>query len=107
VYRGERLNSITHLIGSCLSGAGLVVLAVLAARQGNPWEMVSFSIYGAALVTIYFSPRPTIVSGARRGPFSRNSIMPLLICSSQAYTPFTLVTLRGAWGWSLFGVNWG
>ena len=45
----ERVNSITHLIGACLALVGLVVLVVLASRLGDPWKIVSFSIYGVTL----------------------------------------------------------
>jgi hemolysin III len=54
MYRGERMNSITHLIGTSLALAGLVVLVVLAGRQGDPWKIVSFSVYGVTLTALYF-----------------------------------------------------
>jgi len=108
MYYGERLNSITHLLGTTLAAAGAAVLVVLAARQGDPWKIVSFSIYGAMLFglytvsTLYHSTRGKIKDVLRK--LDHCSIY-LLIAGT--YTPFTLVTLRGAWGWSLFGVIWG
>ena len=108
MYYGERLNSVTHLLGTALAAAGAAVLVVLAARQGDPWKIVSFSIYGAmlfalyALSTLYHSARGKVKDVLRK--LDHCSIY-LLIAGT--YTPFTLVTLRGAWGWSLFGVVWG
>ena len=55
MYHGERFNSITHLVGAALALAGLVVLVVFAASQGDPWKIVSFSVYGASLFTLHLS----------------------------------------------------
>ena len=53
MYQGERFNSITHLFGAIMALAGLVIVVVLAARQGDPWKIVSFSIYGTTLFFLY------------------------------------------------------
>ena len=53
MYPGERFNGISHLMGSVLALAGTVVLLVLAARQADPWKIVSFSLYGASLFLLY------------------------------------------------------
>ncbi|MBM3115716.1 PAQR family membrane homeostasis protein TrhA [Jeongeupia naejangsanensis] len=109
MYRGERFNSYSHLIGTLLAVAGLVVLVVVASLYGNAWQVVSVSIYGATLVmlygasTLYHSIRH---AGAKKvlQKFDHCAIY-LLIAGS--YTPFSLVTLRGPWGWTLFGISWG
>jgi hemolysin III len=109
VHAGERLNSFTHLIGALLAVAGLVTLVVLAASERDPWKVVSFSIYGAMLIALYvISTLYHSVRGARAKALLQkcdHAAIYLLIAGS--YTPFTLVTLRGPWGWSLFGVSWG
>lgn len=108
MYYGERFNSVSHLIGAVLAATGAVVLIVLGARLGDPWKIVSFSIYGSMLLalyvasTLYHSVRGRIKDVLRK--FDHCTIY-LLIAGS--YTPFALVTLRGAWGWSLFGTVWG
>jgi hemolysin III len=108
VYHGERLNGYSHLLGAVAAATGLAVLVELAARQGDAWKLVSFSIYGASLFllylfsTLYHSTRGRAKSILQK--FDHNAIY-LLIAGS--YTPFTLVTLRGAWGWTLFGLIWG
>jgi hemolysin III len=95
MHYGERLNSYTHLLGAVAAVAGVAVLVVLAAQQGDAWKLVSFSIYGASLFllylfsTLYHSTRGRAKSILQR--FDHNAIY-LLIAGS--YTPFTLVTLR-------------
>ncbi|MDP2241973.1 MAG: hemolysin III family protein [Burkholderiales bacterium] len=108
MYYGERLNGVTALLGTALAAAGAAVLVVLAARQGDPWKIVSFSIYGAMLFllytvsTLYHSTR-----GKVKNVFRKLDHCSIYLLIAGTYTPFTLVTLRGAWGWSLFGVIWG
>ena len=53
MYYGERFNSISHLVGAALAVLGSVVLVVVAARMGDPWKIVSFSIYGTMLIALY------------------------------------------------------
>jgi len=108
VYKGERFNSISHLIGAAAALAGLVILVVLAAYQGDPWKIISFSIYGATLLflyvisTLYHSWR-----GKAKKVFRKLDHHAIYLLIAGTYTPFTLVTLRGVWGWSIFGVIWG
>ncbi len=107
---GEEIaNSITHGIGTGLSIAGLVVLVVLASREGDPWKIVSYSIYGATLFTLYLIS--TLYHGFTQPKVKRlfrildHSAIYLLIAGT--YTPVTLVSMRGPWGWTLFGLIWG
>lgn len=106
---GEKLNTYTHLIGSLLALTGSVILIMLGSLKGDAWKVVSFSIYGATLVLMYSAS--TLYHNARQGKakdllrmLDHNSIY-LLIAGT--YTPFALVSLRGPWGWSLFGIVWG
>lgn len=106
--REEIANSITHGFGIALAIAGLVFLVIYSAATGDPWKIVSCSIYGATLVILYTSStlyhsfqQPRL---KRRLQILDHACIYLLIAGT--YTPFTLVTLRGPWGWSLFGVIW-
>lgn len=106
--KGERINSISHLIGTSLAIAGLVVLVVHAARLGDPWKIVSFSIYGATLVALYlFSTLYHSTRGKAKRIFQTLDHAAIYLLIAGTYTPLTLVTLRGAWGWWLFGIIWG
>jgi hemolysin III len=105
---GERFNGITHLTGAIVALIGGIVLIVQGALAGDPWKVVSFSIYGAMLLCLYLA---STLYHSLRGRAKRiwckfdHCAIYLLIAGS--YTPFALVSLRGAWGWSLFGTVWG
>jgi hemolysin III len=106
--RGERLNMITHLIGAALALAGLVILVVRASLQGDPWKIVSFSVYGFALAALYvLSTIYHSVRGRARAVLQKIDHAAIYVLIAGTYTPFALVTLRGAWGWTVFGVIWG
>lgn len=105
--KDERFNSISHLIGTGLALASLVTLVVYAARQGDPLKIVSFSIYGTTLVILYaFSTLYHSFRGKAKRIFQKLDHTAIYLLIAGTYTPFTLVSLRGAWGWSLFGVIW-
>ena len=108
MYQGEKFNAVSHLIGAGLSLAGAIVLVVLAAMEGDPWKVVSVSIYGVTLVVMYGSS--TLyhsVRGRAKDVLRKMDHQSIYLLIAGSYTPFCLVTLRGPWGWSLFGVVWG
>lgn len=108
MYHGERFNSITHTVGAALAAVGGVLLIVLAARSGDAWKVVSFSIYAATLFGLYLvSTLYHSVRGRAKAVLQRIDHCAIYLLIAGTYTPFTLVSLRGAWGWSLFGVVWG
>jgi len=108
MYYGERFNSISHLVGAVLALAALVVLVVYASLQGDPWKIVSFSIYGASLFLLYtLSTLYHSLRGRAKQIFRKLDHVAIYLLIAGSYTPFTLVTLRGVWGWSLFGIIWG
>ena len=105
----EIASSVTHGIGVLLALAALSVLVVYAVLRGTAWHVVSCAVYGTTLVlmfaasTLYHSlpwPRSKAIL-----KIIDHSAIYLLIAGT--YTPFLLVSLRGPWGWSLFGVVWG
>ena len=107
--REEIAHSITHGIGAILSVAGLVLLIVFSSLSGNPWKIVSVTIFGITMLLMYLSS--TIVHSLPVGKwkdifqiFDHSSIY-LFIAGT--YTPFLLVHLRSGIGWTLFGVIWG
>ncbi len=106
---GEELaNSLTHGLGWALSLVALALLTAFAALRGDAWHVASCTVYGVTLVllytasTLYHSFRNERVKRALK-VVDHASIF-LLIAGT--YTPFLLVTLRGPWGWSLFGLVW-
>jgi hemolysin III len=108
MYKGERVNSISHLIGLGLSIAGLIVLLVHVVPQHNVLKTFSFSIYGATLVALYFfSTLYHSVRGKVKAAFQKGDHAAIYLLIAGTYTPFTLVTLHSFWGWWLFGTVWG
>lgn len=107
--REELANSLTHGLGAVLSVAGLVLLVVFSVRQGDAWHVVSTAIFGATLVLLYTA---STLYHSFRGERLKQVLQKfdhaaIFLLIAGTYTPFELVTLRGAWGWSLFGVVWG
>jgi hemolysin III len=108
MYYGERMNAWTHLVGAVLAAVGAIWLLVLASLQGDPWKVVSVAIYGVTLMllysvsTVYHSTR-----GRAKVIMRKLDHLSIYLLIAGSYTPFCLVTLRGPWGWSLFGIVWG
>lgn len=105
----EKYNVYTHLFGFIASVVGLVFLSVYAALEGTVWHMVSFPLFGISLCVLYaastFYHAAKTPERRRRLKIFDHAAIYFLIAGS--YTPFLLVPLNGAWGWSLFGVVWG
>ncbi len=105
----DPLSGALHFLGAALSVAALVLL--ILAGYGDPWRTVSFSIYGATLIILYsFStlyhwlPQE---AGGKDQLFRKLDHLSIYLLIAGTYTPFCLVTMRGPWGWSLFGIIWG
>lgn len=105
----EALNVYSHGLGFVLSIAGLVLLVFRAVQYGDAWHIVSFSIYGLSMIVLYLA---STLFHAAKNPVRRRRLnifdhASIFILIAGTYTPYLLVTLNGAWGWSLFGVVWG
>jgi hemolysin III len=108
-YRAELANAITHGLGAALSILALVLLVVLAALHGSARHVVGGAIFGATLVVLYTMStlyHALTHPGAKR-VFKILDHAAIYLLIAGTYTPFCLATLRGPWGWSLFGVVWG
>jgi hemolysin III len=104
---GERFNSISHLAGAVLAAAGALALIHFAAHQGDAWKIVSFAVFGATMVLLYVaSTLYHSTQGKAKERFAKFDYCAIYLLIAGTYTPFALVTLRGAWGWALFGVIW-
>lgn len=106
--RAEKLNSFTHLAGTLLALVGVGVLSAMAILKNDIWKMVAFGVYGATLVLLYAAS--TLYHSATEPAWKRalqkldHTAIYLLIAGS--YTPISLVTLRGPWGWALLAIVW-
>jgi len=108
VVRGERFNGLSHLAATLLAATGVSLLLALSARAMDAWQVTGVAIYGATLLflfgvsTLYHSTR-----GRAKAVLRKLDHCAIYLLIAGTYTPFALVTLRGAWGWSLLGVAWG
>ena len=105
----EKINIISHAIGFILSIVALVLLVTHATQHGDVWHIVSFSIFGASLIILYAAS--TFYHSAKKSELrNRLNIIDhasIYVLIAGTYTPFTLVTLKGAIGWVIFGISWG
>ena len=100
-------NAITHGIGAALAIAGAVYL-IVASTRGSAWDIVSCSIFGATLILVYLCSTlyHSLVRTRARPVFHILDHSSIYLLIAGTYTPFTLVSLRGPLGWSVFGVEW-
>jgi hemolysin III len=108
--RGEEIaNWVTHGIGLVASIVGLTLLIVYSSLRGDAWHVVSFTVFGLTLLTLYTAS--TLYHARRTGRakalFRKLDHAAIFLLIAGTYTPFLLTNLRGPWGWSLFGVVWG
>ena len=104
----ERANVLTHGLGALAAVVGGGVLVALVARYGDGWQLTGAIVFGLSLVLLYVASTwyhaiSDPLTKARLKVFDHCAIY-LLIAGT--YTPFTLVSLRGSWGWGLFAAIW-
>ena len=107
---GEEIaNSLTHGVGLVLTFVGLIVMLVAATTRGDTRVIVACAIYGTALVLLYLASTLYHALALTRAHnlFRRLDHAAIYLLIAGTYTPFALVSLRGPWGWSLFGISWG
>ncbi|RMD96504.1 MAG: hemolysin III family protein [Deltaproteobacteria bacterium] len=107
--REELFNSLTHGAGILLGLAALGVLSGFASVYGDARHIVSCSIYAVTLILLYTASTlyHAIPPSRAKEIFQVLDHGAIFLLIAGTYTPFTLVSLRGAWGWSLFGLIWG
>lgn len=107
MYPGERFNAWTHLFGALLALSGAIWLVVLATASGDGWKVFSMSVYGATLVLLYsISAIYHSVRGRVKRVLRKLDHLSIYLLIAGSYTPFCLISLRGPWGWWLFGIVW-
>ena len=110
-YDGLRIfSALTHGIGVWLFSVGVAVLIVIAAFMHSALHVISYTVYGVTLIGLYTTS--TLYHCLKVRPSGRNTLRKLdhimiYMLIAGTYTPICLLTLRGAWGWSIFGVIWG
>jgi hemolysin III len=105
----DPVSGLTHFIGALLAVAGLVALVVKASNPVRPWHLTTYAVFGAGMILLYTASTlyhwlPLSSKGTAR--LRKLDHMMIFVLIAASYTPFCLVPLRGAWGWSLFGTVW-
>ena len=105
----EKTNIISHAIGLGLSVVALVMMVLKVIPDDNPWHYVSVTIFGLSLIALYAAS--TIYHSAR-DPKMRARLRivdhaTIYVLIAGTYTPYTLITLDGWVGWTIFGMSWG
>jgi len=101
-------NAITHGVGAGLAIVGGVYL-IVASTRGTAWHVVSCSIFAATLILVYVCSTlyHSLVRTRARHVFQILDHSSIYLLIAGTYTPFTLISLRGAMGWWVFGLEWG
>ncbi len=105
----EIIHGITHGIGILFAATGMIILLYLAITHGTFRHIISSAIYGLSLILLYTTS--TLYHSIQR-PETKKILRQLdhtsiYILIAGSYTPFTIINLRGTWGWTLFGIVWG
>lgn len=105
----ELINRCTHGFGALASLIGVIALIILASYQHDCYRVISACVYGGSMVTFYClsTAYHSVHSPHVRYVFRILDHASIYLMIAGSYTPFALVTLRGPWGWSLFGTVWG
>ena len=108
MYYGEKLNSISHLVGTMLALMGLGALLTVGVQSGDPWILFSFGVFGITLILAYLMSTlyHSIKSVGLKKLFNLLDHVSIYLLIAGTYTPLSLVTLRDSNGWLILGIVW-
>ena len=106
--RHELASALTHGFGAAAALAGGAVLITLAAIHGDGWQLGAAIVFGVSLLLLYVA---STLYHAIQHPVAKGRLKVFDHCAiylliAGTYTPFTLIGLRGPWGWGLFAAIW-
>ena len=108
MYYGEKLNSISHLVGAALALMGLGALLTVSIQTRDPWVITSFSVFGISMILLYTMStlyHSLSTQGLKR-VFQIFDHVSIYLLIAGTYTPFMLVTQRDGNGWLIMGIVW-
>lgn len=105
----EIANAVSHLSATLLAIAALILMLFQSVLHGNSWHVVSTAVFGASMIVLYLSSTLTHIlpMGKAKDLFFNIDRIAIYILIAGTYTPIALVTLNGALGWTIFGIEWG
>lgn len=107
-FREELANALTHGLGAVAALAGGSVLITLAAVYGDGWQLAGAIVFGICLLLLYLASTLYHAIGhpAAKARLKVVDHCAIYLLIAGTYTPFTLIGLRGPWGWGLFIAIW-
>ena len=108
MYKGERFNSISHLVGASFALVGGAVLVTMATIEGELGKIVSYTIYAVSLFTLYLSS--TLyhsVAGSAKEFLQKLDHQAIYLLIAGTYTPFIVVGVGSGPQWWMLGAVWG
>jgi hemolysin III len=108
MYFGERLNSITHLVGAVFALVGLGALLTVSIQHRDPWMIAGFSVFGVTLVLLYTMSTlyHSLAIPQLKGIFRKLDHVSIYLLIAGTYTPYMLVSLRDGNGPLMLGLVW-
>jgi hemolysin III len=112
--REEIANTITHGLGIVLAVIGTIVLLSAASASDTRYAPIACAVYGTTMIVLYFASTLYHHAGIQhtdgvapeRPRLRAFDHIAIFLLIAGTYTPYVLITLRGAWGWSLFAIIW-
>ena len=105
----ELYNVITHGLGVILSVVALILMIYYSAISGSGIAIASSLVFGISLILLYSAS--TVYHAVYKLKWKkicqRIDHLSIYLLIAGTYTPIALLGLKGAWGWSMFGVIWG
>ena len=105
----EIANSVSHGLGLVAAIVATPFLIIHVAQVGDAASLVGASIFAATMLMLYLGSTlyHALPVGKAKRVFRVIEHSAIFLLIAGTYTPFTLGVLRGAWGWTLFGLVWG
>ena len=106
----SRAEEVAHTL---TAGLGIVACAIAIpwlawVSAGDALRLASAMVFGTTALAMFTT---SVIYHWERSPERKQTLRKLdhsaiYLLIAGTYTPFTLVAMQGAWGWSLFGVIW-
>lgn len=108
-HKEEMANAVSHFAGALLAAVGLVLMLVKSLQLNDSWKIVSSAIFGSSMIILYLSSTFThyLKQGKIKNFFFSLDKIAIYFLIAGTYTPFALITLHGAMGWTILGIEWG
>lgn len=107
VAHGEKLNFVTHAIGTCFAVVGFFFLIGLAVSKQDNWRLVSFSVYALTTIGLYLvSAIYHGTQGEKKVFFRKLDYIGIYLKIAGAYTPYAILALGGTVGWTILAFVW-